>query len=89
MVMSKGLHGTDVFFMHACNWTVYWTGVSGVGSMGGVRANATIHLSEAPREAPLYMSHILFTVLKFRVCSIGRVLRTPLFQLIVVMKELE
>ena len=68
---------------------MYWTGVSGVGSTGVVGANATIHLSEAPREAPLYMSHIPYTVLKFRLCFIGRVLKTPLFQLIVVMKELE
>ena len=38
---------------------MYWTGVSGVGSMGAVGTNATIHLSEAPREAPLYMSHTI------------------------------
>ena len=91
MVMSKGLHVTDVDVFHTCNWTVccmYWTGVSGVGSTGVVGANVTIRLSEA-REAPLYMSHIPFTVLKLRVCFIGRVLKTPLFQLIVVMKELE
>ena len=51
MVMSKGLHVTDVDVFHTCNWTVccmYWTGVSGVGSTGVVRANVTIRLSEAP-----------------------------------------
>ena len=67
MVMSKGLHVTDVDVFHTCNWTVccmYWTGVSGVGSTGVVGANATICLSRGPREAPLYMSHIPFTVLK-------------------------
>ena len=51
MVMSKGLHVTDVDVFHTCNWTVccmYWTGVSGVGSTGVVGANATIRLSEAP-----------------------------------------
>ena len=68
---------------------MYWTGVSGVGSTGVVGANATIRFVRGPREAPLYMSHIPFTILKFRVCFIGRVLKTPLFQLIVVMKELE
>ena len=40
---------------------MYWTGVSGVGSTGVVGANATIRLSEGPREVPLYMSHIPFT----------------------------
>ena len=63
MVMSKGLHVTDVDVFHTCNWTVccmYWTGVSGVGSTGVVGAYVTILLSEAP----LYMSHIPFTVLK-------------------------
>ena len=69
---------------------MYWTGVSGVGNTGVVGANATIRFFvRGTRAAPLYMSHILFTVLKFRLCFIGRVLRTPLFQLIVVMKELE
>ena len=63
MVMSKGLH-VDVF--HTCNWTVYcmyWTGFSGVGSTGVVGANATMFV-RGPHEAPLYMSHIPFTVLK-------------------------
>ena len=69
---------------------MYWTGVSGVGNTGVVGANATIRFFvRGTREVPLYMSRILFTVLKFRLCFIGRVLRTPLFQLIVVMKELE
>ena len=59
MVKSKGLHVTDADVFHTCNWTVccmYWTGISG--------AIVTIRLSEAPREAPLYMSHIPSTVLK-------------------------
>ena len=46
MVMSKGLHVTDVDVFHTCNWTVccmYWTGSTGV-----VGANVTIRLSEAP-----------------------------------------
>ena len=50
MVMSKGLHVTDVDVFHTCNWTVccmYWTGVSGVGYTGVVGANVTIRLSEA------------------------------------------
>ena len=68
LVVSKGLHVTDVDVFHTCNWTVccmYWTGVSGVGSTGVVGANVTIRLSEASaREAPLYISHIPFTVLK-------------------------
>ena len=67
-------------FSHILDWCL-----SGrIGSTGAVGANATILLSEALREAPLYMSHIPFTVLKFRVCIIGRVFndfRTPLFQL--------
>ena len=42
MVMSKGLHVTDVDVFHTCNWIVccmYWTGVSGIGSTGVVGAN--------------------------------------------------
>ena len=35
----------------------------------------------------MLISHILFTVLKFRACVIVRVLWTPLFRLIMVMKE--
>ena len=51
MVMSKGLHVTDLNVFHTCNWTVccmYWTDVSGVGSTGVMGANVTIRLSEAP-----------------------------------------
>ena len=63
MVMSKGLHVTDVDVFHTCNWTVccmYWTGVSGVGSTRVVGANVTIRLSEAPERlhytCPIYHS---------------------------------
>ena len=49
-----------------------------VGRITGVMgANVTIHLSEAPVRLP-YTIHCT---------QIGRVLKTPLFQLIVVMKE--
>ena len=51
MVMSKGLHVTDVDVFHTCNWTVccmYWTGVSGVGSTGVVGANVTISFYQWP-----------------------------------------
>ena len=37
MVMSKGLHVTDVDVFNTCNWTVCcmdWAGVSGVGARG-------------------------------------------------------
>ena len=58
MVMSKGLHVTDVDVFHTCNWTVccmYWTGSTGV-----VGANVTIRLSEAPMRlhytCPIYNS---------------------------------
>ena len=58
MVMSKGLHVTDVDVFHTCNWTVccmYWTGSTGV-----VGANVTIRLSEAPMRlhytCPIYHS---------------------------------
>ena len=67
MVMSKGLHVTDVDVFHTCNWTVccmYWTGVSGVGSTGVVGGKCHNMFVRGPREAPLYMSHIPFTVLK-------------------------
>ena len=67
MVMSKGLHVTDVDVFHTCNWTVccmYWTGVSGVGSTGVVGGKCHNTFVRGPREAPLYMSHIPFTVLK-------------------------
>ena len=66
MVMSKGLHVTDVDVFHTCNWTVccmYWTGVSGVGSTGVVGGKCHNMFVRGPREAPLYMSHIPFTVL--------------------------
>ena len=80
MVMSKGLHVIGVFF--TCNWTVccmYWTGVSGVGSMGAVGATFV----RGPHETLLS---------SFRVFIIWRVLhdfKTPLFQLIVVMRGSE
>ena len=67
MVMSKGLHVTDVDVFYTCNWTVccmYWTGVSGVGSTGVVGGKCHNMFVRGPREAPLYMSHIPFTVLK-------------------------
>ena len=37
MVISKGLHVTDVDVFNTCNWTVCcmdWAGVSGVGARG-------------------------------------------------------
>ena len=66
MVMSKGLHVTDVmYFTHATGLCVASIGLVSVGRITGVMgANVTIRLSEAPREAPLYMSRIPFTVLK-------------------------
>ena len=78
MVMSKGLHVTYADVFHTCNWTVccmYWTGVSG--------ANVTIRLSEAPVRLHYTCPYTIHCT------QIGRVLKTPLFQLIVVMKELE
>ena len=72
---------------------MYWTGVIGVGSTGAVGGKCHNIFVRDPHEAPLYIYiYIPFTILKFRVCIIGRVLndfRTPLFQLIVVMKGLE
>ena len=47
MVMSQGSMSL-MFFTHVTGLCIYWTGVSGVGSTGAVRANATIHLSEGP-----------------------------------------
>ena len=78
MVMSKGLHVTYADVFHTCNWTMccmYWTGVSG--------ANVTIRLSEAPVRLHYTCPYTIHCT------QIGRVLKTPLFQLIVVMKELE
>ena len=50
MVMSKGLHVTDVmYFTHATGLCVAWIGLVSVGRITGVMgANVTIHLSEAP-----------------------------------------
>ena len=67
---------------------MHWTGVSGGRKHGGHGGKCHNTFVRGPCEAPetIYMSYMPFTVLKFRVCFIGRVLRTPLFQLIVVMK---
>ena len=63
MVMSKGLHVTDVDVFHTCNWTVccmYWTGVSGVGSTGVVGGKCHNMFVRGPRElhytCPIYHS---------------------------------
>ena len=53
MVMSKGLHVTDVYFTHVTGLC----GVSGVGSTGAMGANTTILLSQGPCEASLYIGH--------------------------------
>ena len=49
MVMSKGLHVTDVmYFTHATGLCVAWIGLVSVRITGVMGANVTIHLSKAP-----------------------------------------
>ena len=44
---------------------------------GGPWGQMPQYICQRPREAPLYITHIPFTELKFRACFVGRVLKTP------------